>query len=62
MVLVTDSGHGNLIRGLGKKTWWEEMVHFNKVEAKGLNLPSIVEEIRAIDKYLGTFVDYTYFF
>ena len=30
-------------------------------EAKGQNLPSILEETRVLDKYLGIYVDYTYF-
>ena len=29
--------------------------------AKGLRLPSILEETCVLDKYLGIFVDYTFF-
>ena len=29
--------------------------------AKGIDLSSILEETRVLDKYLGTFVDYTCF-
>ena len=37
------------------------IVSKNIREAKGLNLPSILEETRLLDKYLEIFVDYTCF-